>query len=243
MPISGLKNTADTTKATGNGTATTTTGRTRPAWLRDTGKTTTTTEAPWKKNATSATAAANNNANGVQKEAKLQSREIKVPVVIQRKTSIVNEPVVKPKPKEVKVTVPEDNYETSSSEYEEVTDTESEEEEEEETASESESEKQSDDESKNKLPIQVKLKPVERPAEVKKSPSVDRAGKFVKPALKKVPTLDKLDKPKPPPVTIPERKPLRRVEKPLLEEPKESETKEFVRPPLRKVDSTTKKRK
>lgn len=240
MPISGLKSTAGATKPTGNGTATTTTGRTKAPWLKDTGKTTTTTEAPWKKNATSAS---NNNANGVQKEVKLQSREIKVPVVVQRKTSIVNEPVAKPKPKEVKVTVPEDNYETSSSEYEEVTDTESEEEEEEEeTASESESEKQSDDETKHKLPIQVKLKPVERPAEVKKSPSVDRAGKFVKPALKKVPTLDKLDKPKPPPVTIPERKPLRRVEKPLLEEPKESE-KEFVRPPLRKVDSTTKKRK
>lgn len=237
MPISGLKNTAGATKATGNGTAATTTGRTRP-WLKDTGKTTTTTDAPWKKNATSAT---NNNANGVQKEVKLQSREVKVPVVTQQKTSIVNAPIVKPKPKEVKVTVPEDNYETSSSEYEEVTDTESEEEEEEEE--ESESDKQSDDENNHKLPIQVKLKPVERPAEVKKSPSVDRAGKFVKPALKKVPTLDKLDKPKPPPVTIPERKPLRRVEKPLLEEPKESETKEFVRPPLRKVDSTTKKRK
>lgn len=242
MPISGSKNAAGATKATGNGTTTTTTGRTRPPWLKDTGKTTTTTEAPWKKNAATAAATATNNANGVQKEAKLQSREIKVPVVTQRKSSIINEPVVKPKPKEVKVTVPEDDYETSSSEYEEVTDTESEEEEE--TASESESEsKQSDDENKHKLPVQVKLKPVERPAEVKKSPSVDRAGKFVKPALKKVPTLDKLDKPKPPPVTIPERKPLRRVEKPLLEEPKENETKEFVRPPLRKVDSTTKKRK
>lgn len=219
MPISGLRNTAGATKTTGNGTGTTTTSRTRPPLLKDASKKTTTTESPTKKNVTSATAAAKNNANGLQK------------VGTQRKTttSIVNEPVVKPKPKGGKATVPE----TSSSEYEEVTDTE------EETSSDT----NSDDENKHKLPIQVKLKPVERPAEVKKSPSVDRAGKFVKPALKKVPTLDKLDKPKPPSVTIPERKPLRRVEKPLLDEPKESETKEFVRPPLRKVDSTTKKRK
>lgn len=237
MPISGSK--AGASKPTGNGT---TTGR--PPWLKDTGKTVSTTEAPWKRNLKPIATPSNNNTNGVQKEVKLQSREIKVPVVTQRKTSIPSEPLVKPKPKEIKVIVPEDDYKTSSSEYEEVTDSEEEveEEESEETESDSESDSKADEEKQNVLPIQVKLKPVERPNEVKKSPSVDRAGKFIKPALKKVPTLDKLDKPKPPPVTIPERKPLRHVEKPILEEPRE-EPKEIVRPPLRRVDSTAKKRK
>ncbi|XP_031626777.1 paramyosin isoform X4 [Contarinia nasturtii] len=137
---------------------------TRAPWLKDAGKTTSTTQAPWSKRNLTTTPA---DSNGTQKEVKLQSREIKVPVVTQRKPSIP-EPLVKPKPKEVKVTVPEDNYETSSSEYEEVTDSEEEEEETEESGSSSEEE---DDENKHKLPIQVKLKPVEKPAEVKKSPS------------------------------------------------------------------------
>lgn len=202
----------------------------RAPWLKDAGKTTSTTQAPWSKRNTPA------DSNGTQKEVKLQSREIKVPVVTQRKTSIPTEPLVKPKPKEIKVTVPEDNYETSSSEYEEVTDSEEEETEEETSASEEE------DEDKHKMPIQVKLKPVEKPAEVKKSPSVDRAGKFVKPALKKVPTLDKLNKPKPPPPTIPETKPLRHIEKPILPEEKPEKTFEFQRPQLKKADSITKKR-
>ncbi|XP_031626776.1 titin isoform X3 [Contarinia nasturtii] len=208
---------------------------TRAPWLKDAGKTTSTTQAPWSKRNLTTTPA---DSNGTQKEVKLQSREIKVPVVTQRKPSIP-EPLVKPKPKEVKVTVPEDNYETSSSEYEEVTDSEEEEEETEESGSSSEEE---DDENKHKLPIQVKLKPVEKPAEVKKSPS----GKFAKPAwakpaLKKVPTLDKLNKPKPPPPTIPESKVLRHVEKPILPEEKPEKTFEFQRPQLRKQDSLTKK--
>lgn len=249
MPISGTRTTtASKTPAAASKTAPTA-GKTsatpssnvasRAPWLKDTGKTTSTTQAPWSKRNTTTTPTTP--ANGIQKEVKLQSREIKVPVITQRKTSIPMEPLVKPKPKDVKVTVPEDNYETSSSEYEEVTDSDEDGEEEEVTESESESE---DDETKHKLPIQVKLKPVEKPPnEVKKSPSgIDRAGKFIKPALKKVPTLDKLNKPKPPPPTIPETKPLRHVEKPILPEEKDEKNFEFQRPQLRKSDSITKKR-
>ncbi|XP_055322723.1 bromo and FHA domain-containing protein DDB_G0267958 isoform X2 [Sitodiplosis mosellana] len=242
MPITGTKTSvASKTPSTASKTSTAATDAapktnvaSRAPWLKDAGKTTSTTQAPWsKRNATAA------DSNGTQKEVKLQSREVKVPVVTQRKTSIPTEPLVKPKPKDIKVTVPEDNYETSSSEYEEVTDSEEEEEEtEEETESSSE---EDDDENKHKMPIQVKLKPVEKPAEVKKSPSVDRAGKFVKPALKKVPTLDKLNKPKPPPPTIPEAKPLRHVEKPILPEELPEKTFEFQRPQLKKADSITKK--
>lgn len=252
MPISGIKSTATSKAPSAASKTTTAAGKTaaapasnatsRAPWLKDSGKTAATTQAPWsKRNSTTTTtpaaAKADDKSNGTQKEVKLQSREIKVPVTTLRKTSIpTTEPLVKPKPKDVKVTVPEDEYETSSSEYEEVTD--SEEEETEETESE---EEESNDEEKHKMPIQVKLKPVAKPAEVKKSPSVDRAGKFVKPALKKVPTLDKLIKPKPPP-TIPEVKPLRHVEKPLLPEEKDEKNFEFQRPPLKKADSITKKR-
>lgn len=259
MPISGIKTTT-ASKAPSAASKTTTAGKTatpvktvtpagkttatpasnatsRAPGLKDSGKTTATTQAPWsKRNATTTPAAAkpDDKSNGTQKDVKLQSREIKVPVATVRKTSIpTTEPLVKPKAKDVKVTVPEDKYETSSSEYEEVTDSEEEE---------TETEEESDDENKHKMPIQVKLKPVEKPAEVKKSPSVDRAGKFVKPALKKVPTLDKLIKPKPPP-TIPEAKPLRHVEKPLLPDEKEEKNFEFQRPQLKKADSITKKRK
>lgn len=210
----------------------------RAPWLKDAGKTTSTTQAPWSKRNLTTTPA---DSNGTQKEVKLQSREIKVPVVTQRKTSIPAEPPTKPKPKDVKVTVPEDDYETSSSEYEEVTDSEEEEEETEESGSSSAEE--DDDENKHKLPIQVKLKPVEKPGEVKKSPSGKLAKPaWAKPALKKVPTLDKLNKAKPPPPTIPETKPLRHVEKPILPEEKPEKTFEFQRPQLRKQDSTTKKR-
>lgn len=250
MPISGIKSTtaskapsaaSKTTTPAGKTTATSASNASsRAPWLKESGKTAATTQAPWsKRNATTAAATAakpDDKSNGTQKDVKLQSREIKVPVTTVRKTSIPSEPLVKPKPKEVKVTVPEDKYETSSSEYEEVTDSE-----EEETETESE-EEASDDENKHKMPIQVKLKPVDKPAEVKKSPSVDRAGKFVKPALKKVPTLDKIIKPKPPP-TIPEAKPLRHVEKPLLPDEKEDKNFDFQRPQLRKADSITKKRK
>lgn len=161
----------------------------------------------------------------------MQSREIKVPVATQRKTS-TNEPLNKPKAKEVKPPP-----EPSSSEYE--TDSDDEEE------SGSESEESIDDELKNKLPIAVKLKPVERLSKVEKSPSgIDRAGKFIKPALKKVPTLDKLNKQKPPSTSIiPEQTSLRPVPKPIEIPEKNDEEKTFVRPPLRKVDSTTKRRK
>lgn len=245
MPISGTKTgTASKTPSVASKTSTAAdkpaakpTGNvaSRAPWLKDAGKTTATTQSPWAKKATPATPA--DKSNGLQKEVKLQSREIKVPVVTQRKVSIPVEPLVKPKP--VKVTVPEDNYETSSSEYEEVTDSE-----EEVTETESDSSlEEVDDEDKHKMPIQVKLKPVEKPPEVKKSPSVDRAGKFVKPALKKVPTLDKLNKPKAPPPTIPESKPLRHVDKPILPEEPAEKNFEFQRPQLRKADSITKKRK
>lgn len=230
-PSTDAKSATTAGKATGNVAS-------RAPWLKDAGKTTSTTTAPWSKRNTTAAAPADKS-NGTQKDVKLQSREIKVPVVTQRKPSIPTEPLAKLKPKDIKVTAPEDNYETSSSEYEEVTDSEGEEEEVTETESESEEE---DDEEKFKMPIQVKLKPVEKPAEVKKSPSVDRAGKFIKPALKKVPTLDKLNKPKPPPPTIPEAKPLRKVEKPILPEEKPEPSFEFQRPQLRKADSITKKR-
>lgn len=248
MPITGTKATTAASKAPS--TAATTAGKTtgnvasRAPWLKDAGKTSSTTTAPWSKRNTTTTPTPADKSNGTQKEVKLQSREIKVPVVTQRKPSIPVDPLVKPKPKEVKVTVPEDEYETSSSEYEEVTDSEEEEEEGEVTETESESSaEEGEDDEKFKMPIQVKLKPVEKPAEVKKSPSVaDRAGKFVKPALKKVPTLDKLNKPKPPPQTIPETKPLRRVEKPILPEEKPEKTFEFQRPQLKKSDSITKKR-
>lgn len=212
--------------------------------MKDTGKSDATTKAPWSKRNTSTTAASkdttDNASNGVKTEVKLQSREIKVPVVTQRKTSTV-EPIVKPKVKETK---PPSSSEESS-EYEEVTDSEEEEEsDEEETESVSDIElEKSDDEAKHKLPITVKLKPVERPVEVKKSPSVDRAGKFVKPALKKVPTFDKLNKPKPPPATIPEKTVLRPVPKVIEVPEKKDEEKTFVRPPLRKTDSISKKSK
>lgn len=255
MPITGTKTATAASKTpsaankTTTGAAKTTTGvnkldgavpktnvTSRAPWLKDAGKTSSTTTPPWTKgNTTDA-----DKSNGTQKEVKLQSREIKVPIVTHRKVSIPTEPLIKPKPKEVKVTVPEDNYETSSSEYEEVTDSE-EEETEEETES-SEEEEAVDDENKYKMPIQVKLKPVDKPNEVKKSPSIDRAGKFVKPALKKVPTLDKLNKAKAPPPTIPESIPLRHVEKPLLPDEKPEKSFEFQRPQLRKSDSTTKKR-
>lgn len=252
MPITGTKTASAASKTPSGKTTTTPAAKTatgvnkldgavpktnvtsRAPWLKDAGKTTATTTPPWTKKTADA-----DKSNGTQKEVKLQSREIKVPVVTQRKVSIPTEPIVKPKPKEVKVTVPEDNYETSSSEYEEVTDSEEEETEEETESSEEEA---ADDEEKYKMPIQVKLKPVDKPNEVKKSPSVDRAGKFVKPALKKVPTLDKLNKPKAPPPTIPESVPLRHVEKPLLPEEKPEKSFEFQRPQLRKSDSTTKKR-
>lgn len=246
MPISGIKSTAaskapsaasKTTTPAGKTTATSTSNATsRAPWLKDSGKTTATTQAPWsKRNLTSAATAEkpDDKSNGTQKDVKLQSREIKVPVTTVRKSSIPVEPLVKPKPKDVK------EEETSSSEYEEVTDSE---EEETETESDSEEEELDGDDSKHKMPIQVKLKPVEKPAEVKKSPSVDRAGKFVKPALKKVPTLDKIAKAKPPP-TIPEAIPLRHVDKPLLPDEKEEKNFEFQRPQLKKADSITKKRK
>lgn len=235
MPISGIPKTSVASKTaapSGNVAA-------RAPWLKDAGKTASTTQAPWsKRNATTTSAPSPaDKSNGTQKEVKLQSREIKVPVVTQRKVSVpIVEPAVKPKP--VKVTVPEDEYETSSSEYEEVTDSE-----EEVTETESDSSLEADDENKHKLPIEVKLKPVQKPNEVKKSPSVDRAGKFVKPALKKVPTLDKLNKPKPLPPTIPEAKPLRHVEKPILPEEKDEPEIEFKNPQLRKSESTTKKSK
>lgn len=253
MPISGIRSTAasktpssaasKTTTPAGKTTTTSASNATAPRapWLKDSGKTTATTQAPWsKRNATTTAttpAKADDKNNGTQKEVKLQSREIKVPITTVRKTSIPAEPVVKPKPKDVKVTVPEDEYETSSEEEEEETESEEE-------VTETESEEEvDDDDNKHKMPIQVKLKPVDKPAEVKKSPSVDRAGKFVKPTLKKVPTLDKLNKqPKPPP-TIPESKPLRHVEKPLLPDEKDEKNFEFQRPPLRKADSITKKRK
>lgn len=209
-------------------------------WLKDAGKSEATTKAPWsKRNATATTASKEADAtNGIKKDVKLQSREIKVPVVTQRKTSVV-EPIVKPKAKETKQPSPD------SSEYEEVTDSDDDDDDEEESEEEEESGSGSDidlDEDKHKMPITVKLKPVERPAEVKKSPSVDRAGKFVKPALKKVPTLDKLNKPKAPPATIPEKTVLRPVPQKQFELPeKKEEEKTFVRPPLRKTDSVSKK--
>lgn len=241
MPITGIPktSTASKTPSTASKTAATPSSNasSRAPWLKDAGKTTSTTQAPWsKRNATTTTPSPADKSNGTQKEVKLQSREIKVPVVTQRKVSV---PVVDPpKPKPVKVTAPEDEYETSdSSEYEEVTDSG---EEEEVTDDETDSSLEAED--KNKLPIEVKLKPVQKPVEVKKSPSA--VGKFVKPALKKVPTLDKLNKAKPPPTTIPESKPLRHVEKPILpEEKKEENDFEFKRPQLRKSDSTTKKSK
>lgn len=210
-------------------------------WLKDAGKSEATTKAPWSKRNATATAAPKDadTSNGVKKEVKLQSREIKVPVVTTRKTSVV-EPLVKPKAKETKQPTPE-----SSSEYEDSDDDEEEEDSDEEESASDDSASDIDldkDEDKHKMPITVKLKPVERPVEVKKSPSVDRAGKFVKPALKKVPTLDKLNKPRPPPATIPEKTVLRPVPQKQFElpEPKDEE-KTFVRPPLRKTDSISKK--
>lgn len=249
MPITGTKGAND--KAASSNTA----GNRstfRPPWVKEGPKPIPmpTESAPWtKRNSTAAAPPKPAAANGVQKEVKLQSKEIKVPVVTTRKTSIP-EPVI-PKPKPVKVIAPEDNYETSSSEYEEVTDSEEEGSEEEVTETESEDEAVvAQDEPK----FQVKLKPVEKPPppKVEKSPSTDKAGKFVRPVLKKVPKIDEVPKEKPPPPTIPEKKVLRTVAKPdgfkeppLIEQkdfvrPPTVETKTFVRPPLKKVDSTKK---
>lgn len=248
MPITGTKGAAD--KAAGSNAAG---GRAtfRPPWVKEGPKPIPmpTESAPWtKRNSTAgATAPKPAAANGIQKEVKLQSREIKVPVVTTRKTSIP-EPVI-PKPKPVKVTVPEDNYETSSSEYEEVTDSEEEGSEEEVTATDSD-----EDVAKDEPKFQVKLKPVEKPPapKVEKSPSTDKAGKFVRPVLKKVPKIDEVPKAVVPPPTIPEKKVLRTVvkpdgfkEPPLIEQkdfvrPPTVEAKTFVRPPLKKVDSIKK---
>lgn len=236
MPISGSKIGSDkAASAAGRSTF-------RPPWVKEGPKPIPmpTAEAPWTKRNSTIAAAAPKTANGTQKDVKLQSREIKVPVITQRK-NVIPEPVVKPKPKEIKVIAPEDNYNTSSSEYEEVTDSEAEGSEEEVTESESEEEKK---EEEPKLPIQVKLKPVEKPApKIEKSPSTDKAGKFVRPVLKKVPKIDEVTKPKEtPPPTIPEKKVLRSVEKPAgFKEPPVVEQKDVLRPPLKKVDSVTKK--
>lgn len=137
----------------------------------------------------------------------------------------VPEPVTK-KP----VVVEEDD---DSSEYEYVTDSEA-----------TESGSEDEIEEKFKLPIEVKLKPVEKPPpKIQKSPSQERAGKFIKPTLKKVPKIDEEIKEKEPPKNeLPEKAVLRKVEVPLMKEPKENENK-FVRPPLKRVDSTTKRSK
>lgn len=248
MPITGTKSATDkaaSSNAAGNRSTF------RPPWVKEGPKPIPmpTESAPWtKRNTTAAAAPKPAAANGIQKEAKLQSKEIKVPIVTTRKTSIP-EPVI-PKPKPVKVIAPEDNYETSSSEYEEVTDSEEEVSEEEVTETDSEEEAVAKDEPK----FQVKLKPVEKPPapKVEKSPSTDKAGKFVRPVLKKVPKIDEVPKEKDPPPTIPEKKVLRSVAKPegfkeppVVEQkdfkrPPTVEAKTFVRPPLKKVDSTKK---
>lgn len=248
MPITGTKSASDkaaSSNAAGNRTTF------RPPWVKEGPKPIPmpTESAPWtKRNSTAGAAAAPKPAaaNGVLKEVKLQSKEIKVPIVTTRKTSIPAPAIPNLKP--VKVTAPEDNYETSSSEYEEVTDSEEDEEEVTETDSDAE-------EAKDEPKFQVKLKPVEKPPpppKVEKSPSTDKAGKFVRPVLKKVPKIDEVPKTKDPPPTIPEKKVLRTVAKPdgfkeppLVEQkdfvrPPTVESKTFVRPPLKKVDSIKK---
>lgn len=242
MPISGIKSGAEKSANAA--------GRTvfRPSWVKDSKDTKPAEPAPapttpsWKKSAAPAaaskapTTAASKAAtsNGEPKTAKLQSKEIKVPVVTTSPRKPAVEPASKAKPNS-KVVVPE---EASSSEYEEVTDSEEDGSEEEVTDSE-----EGEVEVKPAF-AEVKLKPVDKPKpKVEKSPSVDRAGKFVKPVLKKVPKIDEAPKPEPPPVTIPEVKPLRKVTKPEFKEPPPSEPKAFVRPQLKKVDSISKKRK
>lgn len=249
MPITGTKGASDkaaSSNAAGNRTTF------RPPWVKEGPKPIPmpTESAPWtKRNSTAGVAPKPAAANGVQKEVKLQSKEIKVPIVTTRKTSIP-EPLI-PKPKPVKVIAPEDNYDTSSSEYEEVTDSEEEVSEEEVTETDSDEE-----EAKDEPKFQVKLKPVEKPPpqpKVEKSPSTDKAGKFVRPVLKKVPKIDEVPKAQAPPPTIPEKKVLRTVAKPdgfkeppLIEQkdvvrsPTVTEVKKFVRPPLKKVDSIKK---
>lgn len=233
MPI------GSTNKAGGTGTGGATgSGRTvmRPPWVKDGPKPIPmpSQEAPWvKRNSIVDKPAANG--QPAQKEVKLQSREIKVPVTTERKQSIP-EPVATVKPGlKGKVAAkppppPVEESSDSSSEYEEVTETETEESEEEEIEV-------------KPLPIQVKLKPVEKkqPIKLDKSASTDKAGKFVRPVLKKVAKIDEEPKPAPPPPVI-ERPALKTVAKPEEKEPPKEEKKDF-RPKLKKVDSTTKRRK
>lgn len=252
MPITGTGANKAGTGATGSGRAVI-----RPPWLKDGPKPIPmpTEEAPWVKRNSVV-----DKLNGApQKEAKLQSREIKVPVLTERKKSIPEpvatvkakakaaEPAPSVKPKETAAAVkpkgkvaPKPPVESSSSsEYEEVTDEEGSEEEDE--VSETESESESEIEVKP-LPIQVKLRPVEKKAPIKldKSASSDKAGKFVRPVLKKVAKIDEEPKAAPPPPVL-EKKVLKPVAKPETKEPPKVEQKDF-RPPLKKVDSTVKRR-
>lgn len=234
MPI------GSTNKAGGTGTGGATgSGRTvmRPPWIKDGPKPIPmpSQDAPWVKR----NSIVDKSANGqpVQKEVKLQSREIKVPVMTERKKSIP-EPVATVKPAlkgKTPVKPPIVESSSSSSEYEYVTETETEEEESEEEEVEIKPEVKP-------LPIQVKLRPVEKkPIKLDKSASTDKAGKFVRPTLKKVAKIDEEPKPAPPPPVI-ERKTLKTVAKPEEKEPPKEEKKDF-RPPLKKVESTTKRRK
>lgn len=247
MPIGSTNKTGGT--GTGGATGS---GRTvmRPPWVKDGPKPIPmpTQEAPWvKRNSIVEKPAANG--QPAPKDVKLQSREIKVPVTTDRKQSIpVVETKVKPglKGKEPAATVkpalkgkvaakpppPPVESSSSSSEYEYVTETETEESEEEEIEPEV-----------KPLPIQVKLRPVEKkqPIKLDKSASTDKAGKFVRPTLKKVAKIDEEPKPAPPAPAL-ELPALKTVAKPEEKVPPKEEKKDF-RPKLKKVDSTTKRRK
>lgn len=264
MPIGSTAKTG--TGATGSGRSVT-----RPPWIKDDPK-----EVPsWvKRNSLTGDKA---NGQPAQKEVKLQSREIKVPIMTERKKS-VQEPLapVKPKDKATPTTsaaesklsakavtptksktpepaavkpkgkvlakTPVVESSSSESEYEEVEEEETEEEVTETEESESE-ESVSDIEPEVKpSPIQVKLRPVEKkPIKLDKSASSDKAGKFVKPVLRKVPKIDEEPKPVPPPAPVIEAK-LKPVTKPEEKEPSPKPEPVDFRPKLKKVDSTTKRR-
>lgn len=256
MPISGPSAKAGTAAA-----KTGATGRTvmRPPWIKDdqkpasTAGTTKDTPSWAKRNSTAEKPSANGQA--ADKDSKIQPKETKATTVKKSTPEPASAPKTKsktpekPAPTKVETKEPEPikskakipakapvvESSSSSSEYEYVTESETEESE----------ESDSDGEQESKpLPIQVKLRPVEKKAPIKldKSASTDKAGKFVKPVLRKVAKIDEEPKPAPPPPPVIETKlkPVPKTE-PILETPK-AEQKDF-RPQLKKVDSTTKRRK
>lgn len=255
MPISGPSKAGTAAAKTGSAT-----GRTvmRPPWIKDDPKPAAAAakDTPsWaKRNSTVEKASANGQASDKDtktppKDTKAATTKTATPEPVASKSKTPEKPaatkVAAKEPEPIKSkgklaakapAVESASSSEDSSEYEYVTESETEESE----SSGSEAEPEA-----KPLPIQVKLRPVEKKAPIKldKSASTDKAGKFVKPVLRKVAKIDEEPKPAPPPPPVIETKlkPVPKTE-PLLETSTKAEQKDF-RPQLKKVDSTTKRRK